>query len=140
MTTTAPAELAMCKISTNSGDTLVPCEPINEWLAITPDFGMDKDGKTSLSGAFAVTFRPSGTRLSEGAGCIECCRSAGKALAALDVNWSTLTADTGAEWLAALPAETQHALAEARTVEWLCDAELCETESAAPSAATPEGN
>lgn len=126
ITNPAPKAFALVTVTTDSGDLTMPCEPINEWLAITPSFGMDEDGNSHLHGAFTVMHRPTGRNVVEGEGCIECCRSAGKALAALDADWSTLTPANSVEWSAALSDDTKVAFTAARSVGWLCDAKDCE--------------
>jgi hypothetical protein len=130
ITNPAPAALAVATISTDSGDVTVPCEPVNEWIAITPVFGMDHEGRSWLDGRFIVTHLPTGMSLVEGPGCINCCRNAGRALAATSVDWSVLTRENSAEISKSWPAEVRLVIAEARAVEWVCDAEYCEpTES-----------
>jgi len=122
---TPPAPLAFTTVSTSNGDVTVPCEPINDWLAITPVFSMDAGGKTWLNGGFTVTHRPTGLIVADGPGCIECCRAAGKELASLDVDWATLNAGNGREWAAALSDGTKRRLGNARAVDWSCDADYC---------------
>ncbi len=122
----APADLATVTITTDSGKVTTPCEPINDYLAITPAFGMDTDGKTWLLGGFTITHRVTGTSIAEGMGCVECCRWAGKEMAALEADWSTLTSDNGKGWFAAIPEAAQRRFMEVRAVEWMCDAETCD--------------
>lgn len=105
-----------------------PCEPINEWLCITPEFGGTKHGQLLFSGAFKVTHIPSGQSASTGAGCIECARYAGQMLAKLD--WpnapeSTSEAEYRA-WFKRHPAELVKDVGAARELTWFCDAEECE--------------
>lgn len=88
---------------------VVPCEPINEWLAVTPHIDGENGG---LYGTFAVTHLPTGLRAS-GDACIECARAAGRALAALPVDWSTVTRDGFKEWMQALPDGMWNAVYEA---------------------------
>lgn len=128
----APAPFAMTTVHTDSGNLTTPCEPVNEWLAITPEIGMEEDGTSRLIGAFVVTHRPTGTVLTEGGGCIECARLAGRELAALDVDWSTLTSDYAEAWFAELPQDVKYRFWEVRPVEWACDAEPCEHEDSEP--------
>lgn len=134
----APRALAFVDIDTDSGAVRLICEPINEWLAITPFFGMDSDGKTWLDGTFTVTHIPTGRNIVDGSGCIACCRHAGKVLSALAADWSTLTSTNGTEWSANLDEATQRAFAEARPVEWACDAEYCDDDEATPPVTTTE--
>jgi hypothetical protein len=122
----APAPFANCEVITTNGAIVVPCEPISDDLAITPVFGMDALGNSVLGGDFVITHRATGRTVSDGPGCIECCRSAGKALVATGVDWSLLTSDNLAEQTAAWGDEVRRAVAEARTVNWSCDAEDCE--------------
>lgn len=127
ITKPAPAQLTTVTLTTNSGDVTIPCEPINDWLAITPVFAMDAETyATFYDGTFAITHRPTGALFSEGAGCIECCRAAGRLMTALDVDWSALTGDNGRGWWAALPESIQLDLSTIRAVEWACDAEYCD--------------
>ncbi|AEV86702.1 hypothetical protein ACWT_5685 [Actinoplanes sp. SE50] len=124
MTTKIPSFPA-CTVVTSNGPVTVPCEPISDDLAITPVFGMTEDFRAVLGGDFLITHRATGLHVSDGPGCIECCRSAGKALVATGVDWSAITAGGGAEFMRALPDETRRAVAEARTVSWSCDIEYC---------------
>jgi hypothetical protein len=126
-----PKPLAMATLDTNSGPVTLPCEPVNEWLAIVPHVFMDEDGKTWLGGDFTVVHLPSQLEIVEGAGCIHCCRRAGRLLADAAVDWSTLTADNSRDWSTGLGEDTKMALAVARAVEWGCDAELCESDEEA---------
>lgn len=115
-----------CIITTADGSVTVPCEPIGEHLAITPTFGMTEDLRAVLGGDFVITHRRSGKVISDGPACIECCRSAGKALLATSIDWAAITEENAAAFLKALPEDAVRALAEARTVNWTCDAEDCE--------------
>lgn len=115
-----------CIITTTEGTVTVPCEPIGEHLAITPTFGMTDDLQGVLGGTFVITHRVTGKAVSDGPGCIECCRSAGKALLATGVDWSAITEDNASEFWATMPDELRRAVAEARTVNWSCDAEYCD--------------
>ncbi|WP_045740900.1 hypothetical protein [Actinoplanes rectilineatus] len=114
-----------CTITTIQGPVTVPCEPIGEHLAIAPAFGMTEDFRAFLSGNFVITHRATGLHVSDGPGCIECCRSAGKALLATEVDWASITAEGSAEFWGSLTDEIRLAVAEARTVNWSCDAEYC---------------
>lgn len=126
ITNPAPAPLAMCTISTDSGPTTIVCEPISDSIVITPAFGMDDEGKTWLLGGFVLTHVPTGGSISEGQGCIECCRANGRALAALPVDWSALTKTNAADWSAGWPDDLKSKFSDYRAVEWGCDAENCE--------------
>jgi hypothetical protein len=126
ITNPAPKPLAICTVTTDSGSVTLPCEPINEWLAITPVFGMDDDGNSALDGGFTITHRPTGGNIVEGPGCIECCRSAGKVLDGLGIDWAGLTKETSNAWAAALPDDVKRKFAEARAVAWSCDSYTCE--------------
>lgn len=127
ITNPAPADFALVTIVTDSGTLTVPCEPINDWLAITPAFGMDQDGRSLLVGAFTLTSRTTGTAVGDGAACINCCRAAGEKLANLpSADWSALNADNAAAWLAALDPEDQATFHLYRALEWGCAAEYCE--------------
>jgi hypothetical protein len=136
ITNPAPAPLATCTVSTDSGDIVVPCEPINEWLAITPEFAMDDDGNTLLTGRFNLTHRPTGLEFGDGSGCAQCVRSAGQWLATLNLDWSALRPDSNAEWLAGLSQEQRFELGDARAINWSCDAEDCEPWGGDDKAAT----
>lgn len=122
----APKPLATVVVNTNSGPVTVPCEPINDWLAITPMFGMDRDGNTNLDGGFTVTHRQTGLALAEGPGCIECCRWSGRMLANTGIDWSALTSENSLEFSVGWSTEDKTAVAVARALEWGCDAEVCE--------------
>lgn len=124
----SPKPLSVATISTDSGTVTVPCEPVNEWLAITPVFGMDRDGNTFLEGTFTITHQPTGIKLADGCGCIVCARNAGKAIAELGIDWSGLGMDHDANtaWFAGLPEETKRDFQMVRDVEWLCDANYCQ--------------
>lgn len=111
-----------CVVTTASGPFTVICEPISDALAITPYFGTDDDDNPILGGDFVITHRATGMIVSDGPGCIQCCRSAGKALTAIGVDWDSLSPESVGE----LPADVRRAVAEARTVNWSCDAEYCE--------------
>lgn len=121
----APAPLATCTITTDSGPVVVPCEPISDALAITPAFGMDEHGKTMLGGNFLITHLPSGRHISDGPGCINCCRSAGRALMELGIDWSAADAENIDALIKSWSPELLRAVAEARTVAWSCDADYC---------------
>jgi hypothetical protein len=125
----APRPFATVVINTNSGPVAVPCEPINDWLAITPMFGMDADGNTNLVGGFTVTHRPTGMWLAEGPGCIECCRWSGRMLASTGIDWSALTSENSLEFSTGWSVEDTTAVAVARALEWGCDAEVCDRPS-----------
>jgi hypothetical protein len=113
--------LATVTVTTSDGPVVVACEPVGEWLAITPTFGMNTLGGTYLGGDFTITHIPTGLRLAEGSSCIECCRHAGRLLAGLAVDWATLTANNASQWANALDADARQALAAARAVGWACD-------------------
>lgn len=125
--TTKPAPFVYMTVHTECGPIEVPCEPIDDWLAITPTVGMDDAGNSILVGDFTIAHRPTGRMVSEGPGCIECCRYAGRKLAELGVDWSALVVDNSREWAAGLTTEQQQQLAEHRAVAWRCDAEPCDT-------------
>lgn len=111
--------LPTVEISTKGDPITLSCEPINDVLAITPSVGRGR-----FIGTFTITHRPTGREFTKNGGCIDCCRETGRLLAALAVDWSGLTADTSMDWLAALPADTQAAVARARTIrcdQWHCD-------------------
>lgn len=104
------------------------CEPINEWLCITPYVAAyEEDGDLVLSGRFAVTHIPSGMTASRGSGCIECARYVGRALAELD--WPNAPAEVNsAAYTAWLDGHAPELVDRVRTVldlSWLCDAEDC---------------
>lgn len=124
MTTVPP--FPTCTITTAEGPVTVPCEPISDDLAITPALGMTEDFRALLDGGFVITHRATGLYVSDGPGCIECCRSAGKALLATGVDWSAITAEVPAGFWQAMPTGTRMAVAEARTVSWSCDSEDCD--------------
>lgn len=126
----APAALHKATLDTVSGPVEVICEQINEWLGITPVFGMDNDGKTWLMGTFTVQHHPSGRPVGDPV-CVNCCRRAGQALAALPVDWSALSATNGSAWVAALDEATRRAFAEARPTAWGCAASYCPEPAAA---------
>jgi hypothetical protein len=125
VTNPAPCPLVTVTLSTDSGDVEVPCEPINEWLGITAAFGMDDAGRTFLDGRFTITHRPTGLNFVASPGCIQCCRSAGRAMVALDLDWPSLTAANGTEWAKALPDDVRVAFADARSVGFYCTAGAC---------------
>jgi hypothetical protein len=125
ITNPAPAPFATCEISTDSGTITVPCEPIGNGMVITPTFGMDEDGKSLLGGDFIITHEPTGTILSDGPGCIECCRSAGKAILATGIDFAELDRTNSAEVAASWSDDVRMAFSEARQVSWSCDAENC---------------
>jgi hypothetical protein len=130
----APAEFPTVTIATDSGTLTVPCEPINEWLAITPGTGTDDEGNSRLVGGFTITHVPTGMNTCEGFACINCCRGAGEKFAALHADWSSLTAENSIEWFAALSEQDRDTFGLYRGLEWGCDAELCEIpKSADPS-------
>jgi hypothetical protein len=96
----------------------LPCEPINDVLAITPVLGRGR-----FIGTFTITHRPTGREFTESGGCIDCCREAGRLLAEVAVDWSALTADNSLDWLMALPADAQAAVTKARAIscdQWHC--------------------
>jgi hypothetical protein len=125
ITNPAPAEFPTVTIATDSGTLTVPCETINEWLAITPVTGTDDEGKSRLVGGFTITHIPTGMDICEGCACINCCRRAGKKFSAMHADWSSLTAENSSEWSAALSERDRHAFGLYRALEWGCDAELC---------------
>ena len=127
ITNPAPKPMPVVTVATDSGNLVVPCEPINEYLAITPAFCMDQDGNGLLDGGFAITHTPTGAAITDGTGCIECARAAGKRLAALD--WSAVTQDNTEEWAGRLSDEDRQTLLHYRALEWGCDAEYCEPDS-----------
>lgn len=127
ITNPAPAPIAVATITTDSGNLTVPCEPINDWLAITPAFGMDDEGKSWLDGGFTITHLGTGRAVSDGAACINCCRASGKKLASLaTADWSALTEDNATDWLARLSDEDRSTFGLYRALEWGCDADLCD--------------
>jgi hypothetical protein len=125
-TNPAPNPIAFCAVTTDSGPVTVICEPVNDTIVITPTFGMDENGNTHLRGDFVVTHRPTGRHLSDGSGCINCCRSAAHALIATGIDWAAVTADTLDAVVASWTIEQKTRVAAARTVAWSCDAEVCE--------------
>ncbi|TBL29076.1 hypothetical protein EYA84_25330 [Verrucosispora sp. SN26_14.1] len=137
ITNPAPAPLATATVTTDSGPIVLPCEPISEWLAITPVVGMDKDGKTWFDGGFTITHLPTGLAFGEGPACINCCRSSGQKFAAMDTDWSALTAATASEWAAGLSDADRETLMLYRPLEWRCDAELCDAPEATEQQAEP---
>lgn len=70
---------------------VVPCEPINELLAITPALSSSGE-QPALLGSFLISHRPTGMRLPAW-GCLSCCRSVGEQIAALGIDWNTGDAD-----------------------------------------------
>lgn len=126
ITNPAPKTFACCTITTDSGTLTVPCEPINDHLAITPVFGMDADGSSLLGGDFIITHRATGMAVSDGPGCLECCRGAGRALVETGVDWGALNRDNVGNISQSWSDELRQRVAEARTVNWSCDAEYCE--------------
>jgi hypothetical protein len=123
----APKPFPVAVLSTDSGPLTVPCEPVNDSLAITAEFAMDESGAGFLLGTFLVTHLGTGRSVTDG-GCVECARRAGKALAALPVDWSTLTQANVDEWTAGVPDEAKRELAIIGEVAWACDAEYCESD------------
>lgn len=118
-------------ICTADGDLSVPCEPIGEHFAIGPELGMTEDGTALLEGTFQVSLYPSGLRLSDdGGGCIHCARSAALNWARLPLDWPSLTADNGEEWVKAQPQEALTEFAHQRSLAFNCDAHYCEIDDA----------
>jgi hypothetical protein len=126
VTNPAPKPFATIEVFTDSGKVTVPCEPVGNGIVITPSFGMDDDGNSLLLGAFQLTHEKTGLMLSEGGGCITCCRSAGKAMLATGVDFSQIGRDNGAEVAASWDEVVRYVVAEARAVEWACDADYCD--------------
>lgn len=126
ITNPAPAPFATCDIATDSGTITVPCEPVGNGIVITPVFGMDDDGNSLLGGDFILTHEATGTMLSDGGGCIECCRSAGKAILETGIDFSQIDRTNSAEVAAAWSDGVRQAFSEARMVNWSCDADLCD--------------
>ncbi|WP_433651062.1 hypothetical protein ACQP2C_00015 [Micromonospora zamorensis] len=125
--TTQTATFPTATIVTDKGTLTVPCEPINDWLAITPVTGLTDDGQPVLGGTFTVTHLPTGTTLGDGDACINCCRASGRKFASLTTaDWSALNADNAADWLAALSHDDRQAFGLYRALEWGCDAEYCD--------------
>ena len=118
----APAPLAFTMVRTDSGEVSLPCEPINEWLAITPVVGMDVDGKTWLIGTFMVTHRPTGTALLFSSGCIYCCRQSAEVFARFD--WSSTADEGGVEAMVAAFDDEQRRVFSLAMNVW-CDTEYC---------------
>jgi hypothetical protein len=120
----APAPLAFCRIATDSGDVTVICEPVTDELAITPTFGMDNEGRTLLTGHFTLTHRITGQSVSDGDGCIHCCRAVAGEIAAMGLDWVAAAWD-GAAFVAALTQDQRRHLATVSALEWMCDQEPC---------------
>ncbi|MDH6460152.1 hypothetical protein M2302_000303 [Micromonospora sp. A200] len=124
---TTPAPFPFATITTDSGTLTVPCEPINDWLAITPATGKTDDGRPVLGGTFTITHLATGATIADGDACINCCRASGRKLASLQTaDWSALTANNAADWFAGLSEDDRHTLSLYRALEWGCDAEYCE--------------
>lgn len=113
-------------IHTTDGDLSVPCEPIGTHFAIHPEVGMTEAGDGLLEGTFLVSLYPSGLRLSQHAGCIHCARRAALEWERLPLDWPTLTADNGDEWVKAQPQEALREFALWRDLSFTCDAHYCE--------------
>ncbi|MFB6392568.1 hypothetical protein [Polymorphospora lycopeni] len=126
ITNPPPKPFALATLTTDSGNLTLPCEPITEHIVITPSIGMDEHGNSLLMGTFQVTHQPSGLNMGDGSGCINCCRRAGRALAALSVDWSQITVENSRELSAAWSDEVKMSVAVARTVEWGCDTDYCD--------------
>ncbi|MEU8371175.1 hypothetical protein [Micromonospora tulbaghiae] len=121
------AEFPTATIVTDEGTVIVPCEPINDWLAITPATGRTDDGRYVLGGTFTITHLPTGATIADGDACINCCRASARKIGSLaTADWSTLTADNTSEWSAALSEQDRETLALYRALEWGCDADLCQ--------------
>lgn len=90
-------------IKTHLGDMQLPCEPIGEYLAITPEVAYGTSGAARITGGWAITHLPTGWAVVRGAGCIRHARRAARRLAEL-VDWRTVTTmDASRDW----PAEAQ---------------------------------
>lgn len=74
-------------------------------------------------GTFTVTHRATGRAVVDEGCCIECARTAGRQIAALNLDWSAVTADNSTDWANGLSEETKAALVRARSI-W-CEAEFC---------------
>lgn len=123
----APAPISIATIFTDGGNFQTPCEPINEWLAITAVLGMDADGKTWLTGTFVITHLPSGRAFTEEA-CINCCRNAGRRLNREGIDWTALKGfgQDAQPWVDALTDKQRKAIGDARSIDFTCDAEYCD--------------
>lgn len=108
----------------------VPCEPLNEWLGITPHFGVDENRQITLDGRFTITHIPTGWSLPDGSACYSCCRYYGMKIAALGLDWSTVTPDNAKAWRLTLSVHEQEVIVLAHGLAWRCDAEECEYEDA----------
>lgn len=123
-----PPAFPTVTIHTSDGDLTVPCEPVGEYLAITPGFQMygDADGfQASLPGTFEVHLRKTGRPLTESGGCIVCARQYAKVLAESPIDWST-SDDEITTQAAALPDEIRIELARGRDLAFRCDSEWCD--------------
>ena len=109
-------------IATPHGPLALPGEPVNEYLAITPTTAFEDDGTPRLGGGFVLTHIPTGYTLTPYMSCIECCRAAGRRLAAVEVDWAQLDAPRG---ILDLPENTQRAIITALAPARYCEAELC---------------
>lgn len=122
----APNPFPTVTVRTDSGDVVVPCEPVNEWLAVVGGFGMGGDGQGRLSGRFGVVHRSRGLAITEGGGCITCARHAGAVLAATGIDWQAFTVGNTALVSAGWTDRQKMLVASVRAVWWICDAEQCD--------------
>ena len=118
--------ITACTIAMDNDTTLtVPCEALNEALAITPKFAVSPaTGRGIFGGTFVVTHIPTGRSVSGGSGCIECCRATGNALLATGIDWSFGYDDRYAVtdlW----SEQTKRAVKKARSIAESCGAENC---------------
>lgn len=123
-TTMGAPTMPTVEVLTVSGTVTVICELVNEYLAITPAFGMGEDRVPFLEGGFSITHRQTGIAVADGASCLGCARAASQKLAVIS-GWDTLTKDNGRAWAKALSPEDHETLMLFRGLEWGCDADWC---------------
>ena len=125
-TKTTPPPFPTLTIHSSDGDIVVPCEPIGDWFAITPEFAMTANFDGLLRGTFLVSLYPSGARLSQGSGCIHCARRAALAWSKLPLDWASLTSENSTEWAQAQQAEALREFLTNRDLGFDCDTSYCE--------------
>lgn len=95
----AARQFPTCDIATaRSGPLTVPCQPLNDWLAITPSVAAgEPDDMPVFTGGFQVTHRPTGWAFSAIAGCLNCARAVGKRLGEIGEELTLVVNTAGVE-------------------------------------------
>lgn len=110
-------------IQTEAGPLAVPYEECGNDILITPFVAGGKGHKQILGGGFVLTHGPTGYRYPGTQACIECCRAAGRVLAGIPVDWSSLLEG---KTLADFPSSATEDWKRAYVLMRDCEQDVCE--------------